>query len=133
MLSSSAWRAALSAQPSPVIVCVASSVPRTVATQALSYRRSHQRRCSSSKPSSPADGSKRITEGQSVPAAPAQTRTDGEKKAAARSSRRKPKDVAASCTMKTRDETMQNLPSVPSTHHIKGKGMPEYNLKGIVC
>lgn len=132
MISSTAWRAALSAQSSPAIICIATSVPRTVATQAISYRPSHQRRCSSSKPSSPADGSKRITEGQSVPAAPAQTRAEDEKKPAARNNRRKPKDVSASCTMRASNETIQNLPSVPSTHHIKGKGIWLYSNR-VLC
>jgi hypothetical protein len=123
MISSSARRVACSVQPTQIIGCVNSVAYRTVATQTLSYRRSHQRRSSSSKPSSPANGPKGISEGQAVPAAPAQARQDGNKKPAARASRRKPKDVAANCTVKARDEAMQNLPSVPSTHHVKSKGM----------
>lgn len=125
MLSSSVRRLAISAPPSQIPTYVASTVSRTVATHALNYRRPHQRRHSSSKPSSPADGPKGIAEGQAVPAAPAQSRSDGDKKPAARSTRRKAKDIAANCTVKARDETMQNLPSVPSTHHVKGKGIAD--------
>lgn len=123
MFSSSARRVVYSAQLSQVIGCVNSVVYRTAISQSISCRRSHQRRPSSSKPSSPANGSKGISEGQTVPAGPAQTRSDGDKKPSARSSRRNAKDVAANCTVKARDEAMQNLPSVPSTHHVKGKGM----------
>jgi len=123
MLSSSTRRVAFSVQPSQIIGCVNSAAYRTVATQTLSYRRSHQRRSSSSKSSSPANGPKGISEGQAVPAGPAQTRQGDDKKPAPRTSRRKAKDVAANCTVKARDEAMQNLPSVPSTHHVKSKGM----------
>jgi len=122
MISSSARRVACSVQPSQIIGCVNSAAYRRVATQTLSYRRSHQRRASSSKPPSPPNGPKGISEGQAVPAGPAQARQDGDKKPATRTSRRKPKDAAANCTMKARDEAMQNLPSVPSTHHVKSKG-----------
>jgi hypothetical protein len=123
MISSSARRVTYSIQPSQIINCVNSAAYRTVATQTLSYRRSHQRRASSSKPSSPANGPKGISEGQTLPAGPAQTRQDGDKKSGARTSRRKAKDVAANCTVKARDEATQNLPSVPSTHHVKSKGV----------
>lgn len=123
MISSSARRVAYSVQPSQIIGCVNLAVYRTVATQTLCYRRSHQRRSSSSKPSSPANGPKGISEGQAVPAGPTQARQDGDKKPAARTSRRKAKDVAANCTVKARDVAMLNLPSVPSTHHVKSKGI----------
>ena len=122
MLSSCVRRLVITGTPSQIPACASAAVSRTVTTHAFSHRRSHQRRHSSSKPSNPADGSKGVAEGQAVPAGPAQSRPDSEKKSTGRSNRRKAKDVAASCTVKARDETMQNLPSVPSTHHIKGKG-----------
>src|SRR5271168_363430 len=106
MLSSSVRRVAYSAQPSQIVACVNSAAYWTVATQTLPYRRSHQRRSSSSKPSSPANGSKGIAEGQTVPAAPAQTHSDGDKKPATRSSRRKAKDAAVNGMVKARDEAM---------------------------
>lgn len=122
MLSSCVRRLAVTGAPSQIPACASLAVSRTVSTHAPSHRRSHQRRHSSSKPSNPADGPKGIAEGQTVPEGPAQSQPDSEKKSTGRTNRRKAKDVAASCTVKARDETMQNLPSVPSTHHIKGKG-----------
>jgi hypothetical protein len=129
MLSSAARRLAASSQ---IPASALSTLSRTVTTHTLSYRRSHQRRHSSSKPSNPADGSNGITEGQGVPTGPAQSRPDGGKKSTGRTNRRKAKDVAASCTVKARDETMQNLPSVPSTHHVKGKGRIFTQYKGLL-
>jgi hypothetical protein len=120
MFSYSVRRATCSTQSSSISVSLKTTVPRS---QALSYRRLHQRRCSSSKPSGPPDGSKGVSEGQQVPSAPAQTRPEGDKKSVARASRRKAKDVTGNCVVKARDETMQNLPTVPNTHHIKDKGM----------
>ncbi|KFY01649.1 hypothetical protein V490_00822, partial [Pseudogymnoascus sp. VKM F-3557] len=117
MFTSSVRRAAFAAQPSPIAASLATSVPRAVSTQSLSCR-PLQRRYSSSKPSSPADGSKGVAEG-SVPAAPAQTRSEGAKKKTQRT--RKAKGAAAH-TVKGRDEAFDNLPSVPSTHHLQVKG-----------
>jgi hypothetical protein len=131
MISSSFWRVATTAPQTQLPAYVTSTVPRCVATHSLSYRRSHQRRYSSSKPSSPADGPKGIAEGQEVATAPAQGRTEGEKKASGRASRRKAKDVPASSTVKPKDEILHNLPSVPSTQHVKGKGKPP--LFEVVC
>jgi len=111
MFTSSTRRVALTSSQTPIIPCL-TTPPRAAASQALSYR-SHQRRCSSSKPSSPADGSKKVADGQ-VPTAQTQTQPDGEK----RSSGRKAEDVTANCTVKGRNKAMQNLPSVPSTNHI---------------
>ncbi|KFY64240.1 hypothetical protein V496_03386 [Pseudogymnoascus sp. VKM F-4515 (FW-2607)] len=116
MFTSSVRRAAFAAQPSPIAASLATSVPRAVSTQSLSCR-PLQRRYSSSKPSSPADGSKGVAEG-SVPAAPAQTRSEGAKKKTQRT--RKAKGAAAH-TVKGRDEAFDNLPSVPSTHHLQVK------------
>lgn len=117
MFSSSVRRAVLTAPPLPIILPVHNVAPRAATSQALSFR-SHQRRLSSSsssKPSSPADGSKGVTEGQAVPASPSQARPDGEKKAA-KAGRRKAKDASPGSANKA--DTMHNLPSVPSTSHI---------------
>ena len=125
MFSSTVRRAASSAPQTSIVSSLSGATPRAIATQALSYR-CHQRRFSSSKPSSPADGSKGVTEGQTVPAAPAKARAvkktktskpalEGEQKSQA--STKKAKDVASS-TVKGRDESMLHLPSVPSTQHI---------------
>lgn len=116
MFSSSVRRAASSAPQTSIASSLSSAAPRATTAKALSYR-CHQRRFSSSKPSSPADGSKGIAEGQTVPAAPAKVKSDGEQKSS-RASRRKAKDVAANSTVKGRDESMLHLPSVPSTQHI---------------
>ena len=119
MFTSSVRRAALAVQPSPIAASVATTLTRAVSTQGLPYRPS-QRRYSSSKPSNPADGSKGVAEG-SVPATPAQAQSEGPKKKSQRS--RKAKGAASSHTVKGRDEAMQNLPSVPSTHHLQVKGL----------
>jgi hypothetical protein len=116
MFSSTVRRAASSAPQTSIASSLSSTTPRATVAQALSYR-CHQRRFSSSKPSSPADGSKGIAEGQTVPAAPAKARPDREQKSS-RASRKKAKDVAANSTVKGRDESMLHLPSVPSTQHI---------------
>jgi hypothetical protein len=125
MLSSTVRRAASSAPQTSISSSLSSATTRAIAAQALSYR-CHQRRFSSSKPSSPADGSKGVAEGQDVPAAPTKTRSktkgasrarlEGEQKSQA--STKKAKDAAANSTVKGRDESMLHLPSVPSTQHI---------------
>ncbi|PQE29981.1 Duf1713 domain-containing protein [Rutstroemia sp. NJR-2017a WRK4] len=114
MFSSSVRRAAFTAPSTPTIPFISNATPRAITSHVLSYR-CHQRRLSSSKPSSPADGSKGVAEGQAVPASPSQARSNGEKKAS-RAGRRKGKDLSASSASK--DEAMHNLPSVPSTSHI---------------
>ena len=114
MFSSSVRRVASTAPPISTASSFSNSAQRAAASQALSYR-SHQRRYSSSKPSSPADGSKGVTDGQGVAAAAAHAPPEGEKKST-RSSKKKTKDGASSG--KGRDESIQNLPCVPSTHHI---------------
>jgi len=113
MFASSVRRVAFTAPQTPIASPLSTQTTRAAAS---SYR-SHQRRFSSSKPSSPADGSKRVGNGEAVPTTHTQAQPDSEKKAS-RTSKRKAKDVAASCTVKGRDEAMQNLPSVPSTNHI---------------
>jgi len=124
MFSSTVRRAASSAPQTSIANSLSSVTPRAIVSQALSYR-CHQRRFSSSKPSSPADGSKGVAEGEAVPAAPTKARSkakasksrlEGEQKP--QPSTKKAKDVAASSTVKGRDESMLHLPSVPSTQHV---------------
>ena len=124
MFSSTVRRAASSAPQTSIANAISSATPRAIVSQALSYQ-CHQRRFSSSKPSSPADGSKGVAERQAVPAAPTKARSkakaskvkaDGEQKSP--TSSKKAKDVAASSTVKGRDESMLHLPSVPSTQHV---------------
>ncbi|KUJ24119.1 uncharacterized protein LY89DRAFT_703330 [Mollisia scopiformis] len=93
MFSSSVRRVARAAPSVPITPSLSGATPRTIA---LSYR-SHQRRLSSSKPSSPADGS-------TPPAA--------------RVSKKKAREVAANATVKGRDASLLHLPSVPSTQHV---------------
>ncbi|KAH8679903.1 hypothetical protein BGZ60DRAFT_428198 [Tricladium varicosporioides] len=114
MFSSSVRRVAFTAPSIPIASSFITSAPRATASQALSYR-SHQRRYSSSKPSSPADGSKGVAQGQTVPATPTQARQDGEKKVT-RSSRKKARDSTTS--EKGKENSSHDLPSVPSTSHI---------------
>ncbi|KAM3088400.1 hypothetical protein ACMFMG_000044 [Clarireedia jacksonii] len=114
MFSFSVRRAVFTAPSAPIISLISNATPRAVASHVLTYH-CHQRRLSSSKPSSPANGSKGVTEGQAVPASPSQTRPNGEKKVS-RAGRRKAKDSSGSTASK--DEAMHNLPSVPSTSHI---------------
>jgi hypothetical protein len=103
MFSNSVRRAALAVKPTSAIV---SSAPRAVSTQALSCR-PLQRRYSSSKPSSPADGSKPVVDVAATP------RTENGK---SKKQRRKAKDAAP------KSDLTSNLPSVPSTGHLQGKG-----------
>jgi hypothetical protein len=118
MFSSSVRRAALTAPQAPIANSFTPTAPRTAVSQALSYR-SHQRRFSSSKPSSPADGSKGVAQGQELPAKPLQARPDGEKKSSRTGKgKRKTKDVLANNPVQGREGALSTLPSVPSTQHI---------------
>lgn len=109
MLPSSVRRVVSTApqSSSAVVSSLASSAPRA-ASYSLAYRpNTHQRRYSSSKPSS-SDGGERsdITARPSVPSSGASKAT-GEKR------KRKAKDVSAA----------PQLPSVPSTRHIKDEAL----------
>ncbi|PVH76367.1 hypothetical protein DL98DRAFT_465051 [Cadophora sp. DSE1049] len=108
MISSSVRRAAFMAPQIPIVSSfyLSSIAPRTATTssQLFSYR---QRRYSSSKPSSPADGSSGINE---IAAAPGKSKSKADGKG-----KKKGKDSAAN---KARDESTRYLPSVPSTQHI---------------
>ncbi|KAK4231165.1 hypothetical protein QBC38DRAFT_467004 [Podospora fimiseda] len=110
MLPSSAARrvvaaAATASAPAIVVSSLAPAAPKTGATFTLPYRPTglHQRRYSSSKPSNPSDGSRDFDARPSVPSS-GSSKTIGEKR------KRKTKDAAA------------QLPSVPSTKHIKDEG-----------
>ncbi|KAF4635440.1 hypothetical protein G7Y89_g2650 [Cudoniella acicularis] len=111
MFSSSVRKVASTVPSIPIASSFANSAPRATASKAFSYR-SHQRRYSSSKPSSPADGSKGVAQGQSVPTTPAQARPDGEKKTS-RSSRKKARDTAAAG--KAQEDSLHNLPKISAS------------------
>lgn len=107
-------RRVVSAAPSsPLVASLAASAPRSASAAVISsYGRTykpndngHQRRYSSSKPSSADDGSRDFAARPAVPAA-GESKTPGEKR------KRKAKDVSAA----------PPLPSVPSTRHIKDEG-----------
>ncbi|KAK0735046.1 hypothetical protein B0T26DRAFT_633788 [Lasiosphaeria miniovina] len=107
MLPSSVRRFASAAPQSPVISSLTSTIPRATATFGLSYKPNcHQRRYSSSKPSSPDDGSRDYASRPAVPA------SDGSKTT---EEKRKRKTKASSTT--------PQLPSVPSTRHIKDESL----------
>jgi len=125
MFSSSVRRVAFTTPQIP-IASLASSVPR--AASHATYR-SHQRRFSSSKPSSPADGSKGVAKGQAIAgASPVEGPTEGkaggnksepgDKQAQAEDKKSQRAGKRKISTTKGRDKIVQNLPSVPSTHHI---------------
>jgi len=121
MFSSSLGRVARSAPHpsiSPSITALTSTASIAASSRPFSYR-THQRRYSSSKPSSPPDSSGNTNPQQQAPAnASSGTRADGEKRSATRLSRRKAKEAAAEATVKGKDEALMNLPSVPSTPHL---------------
>jgi hypothetical protein len=101
------WTDSIAASPLPVL------------------RRTHQRRHSSSKPSSPPDGGSRSldtpAEATSKGTSPA-SKQDGDKRSTTRMGRRKSRDASVETAAKTKDETMLNLPSVPSTQHLHPHG-----------
>ena len=112
MLPSSVRRVVSTAPSSPVVASLASSTPRAAAAAAAvaAYSRAykpngHQRRYSSSKPSSPDDGSRDFAPRPAVPAS-GSSKSTGEKR------KRKAKDASVA----------PQLPSVPSTRHIKDEG-----------
>ena len=114
MLPSSVRRVVAAAPASPVVSTLASSVPRATATHALCFKRNgHQRRASSSKPSSPDNGSKDFSARPSVPSS--ERAKTGEAKSTGEKRRRKAKDAAPA---------VKPLPSVPSTQHLSQEGKP---------
>ncbi|KAK3382277.1 hypothetical protein B0T24DRAFT_600901 [Lasiosphaeria ovina] len=107
MLPSSVRRLASAAPQSTAVSSLTSTVPRATATFGLSYKPNcHQRRYSSSKPSSPDGGSRDYASQPAVPA------SDGSKTT---EEKRKRKTKASSTT--------PQLPSVPSTRHIKDESL----------
>ncbi|CAG8956859.1 hypothetical protein HYFRA_00012314 [Hymenoscyphus fraxineus] len=106
MFSSSIRRVASKPPSIPIASSFASCASRAAAAHALSTR-IPQRRYSSSKPSSPADGSKGVA--QSGP-------TTAIAQKGSRSSKKKNRDGNANG--KGKEEPVDNLPSVPSTQHI---------------
>ena len=109
MLPSSVRRVVAAAPQSHAVSSLASSVPRAAAAYGLPYQPKgfHQRRYSSSKPSSPDDGSRDFA-ARPVPASRAKTeKTKGSAKGAA-----------------------PQPPSVPSTRHIGDEGvfLPDYRM-----
>ncbi|KAL2199388.1 hypothetical protein P885DRAFT_75806 [Corynascus similis CBS 632.67] len=103
MLPSSVRRVVVAAPQSPTVSSLASAVPRAAASYSLPYRPTglHQRRYSSSKPSSPDDGSKDFA-ARPVPASRGSKseKSKGQAKAA-----------------------VPQPPSVPSTRHIGDEGL----------
>ncbi len=83
--------------------------------------RTHQRRNSSSKPSSSANGPRGITQQPDASTAGTRTRPEAEKRST-RLSKRKAKDVAIMTAAKGRDRSILNIPSVPTTNHVNPAG-----------
>lgn len=104
MIPSSVRRVVATASPS-----LTSSASRAAAVTLTGRTKCHQRRYSSSKPSSPDNGSKELAAGQSLPAAKATEAkaSGGEKR------KRRAKDASAQA---------KQLPSVPSTQHLSPEG-----------
>ncbi|TVY81606.1 hypothetical protein LSUE1_G005016 [Lachnellula suecica] len=108
MFSSSVRRVASTAPSTPIASSFSHSAHRAATSQALSYR-SHQRRYSSSKPSSPADGSRGVNNRREVLP---YGEVDGDKKRRKKAANGKGKDEAI-------QNLIQHLPCVPSTDHIE--------------
>ncbi|KAI9717658.1 MAG: hypothetical protein M1812_004603 [Candelaria pacifica] len=128
---SSAIRRLVRAHQSIPTASYVTGIPSTASITASSRQftlRSHRRRYSSSKPSSPPDDSTKVAPQQQTPSnTNSRTRADSDKRSVTRLSKRKAKDTAeeASTTRvpvkNSKDEEVSlniNLPSVPSTHHL---------------
>lgn len=102
MLPSSVRRVVSTAPQAPAAV-LSNLAPRAAATFSLSRPGRHQRRCSSSKPSSPNNGSDDLSAGQSSTPATRSRKTSTETRG------RKPKNAA---------QQAQKFPSVPTTQHM---------------
>lgn len=107
MINSSVRRAVATVSQQTPVFTTLSTAPR--AAVSLCHR-GHQRRYSSSKPSSPDNGPKDLAAGQSVPAAakPSDAKTSGEKR------KRRAKDAS---------EMVKKLPVVPSTAHLSPEAL----------
>ncbi|KAL9946885.1 hypothetical protein D7B24_008948 [Verticillium nonalfalfae] len=100
--------------PTPLVSSLSASAPRAAATVGIARPIRHQRRWSSSKPSSSDNGPKDIPGQSAVPASASsrsgQSKTTGEKR------KRKSKDSAER-------NASQKLPSVPSTQHLSQEAL----------
>ena len=103
MFSPSARRVAFKSPLAKVAPTISTTVSRVTASKALPSC-NHQRRLSSSKPSTPANGPKRVAEGQDLPTTSTRTKAEGEKKASPKAGRRKEKDAVAAKTGKGKEE-----------------------------
>ncbi|KAM0329196.1 hypothetical protein ACHAQA_004495 [Verticillium albo-atrum] len=113
MLPSTVRRVA-SVPPTPLVSSLSASAPRAAATVGIARPIRHQRRWSSSKPSSSDNGPKDIP-GQSAVPASASSRS-GDAKAGGEKRKRKSKDSADR-------NASQKLPSVPSTQHLSQEAL----------
>ncbi|KAH8899199.1 hypothetical protein GQ53DRAFT_873389 [Thozetella sp. PMI_491] len=116
MLPPSVRRVVAAAPQSPVVAAAfASPVPRAAGAYALSYRpNSHQRRLSSSKPSSPDNGPKDFSARPSVHPSSDRAKS-GDSKSPGEKRKRKAKEAAAPAA--------KPLPSVPSTQHLSQEAL----------
>lgn len=125
MLPSSVRRVATTAPQSPAFATFLSG-PRAAVT--LSGRPNcHQRRCSSSKPPSPDNGSKDISARQSVPASSAKSTptepTSSAEAAPAEAKTSKTKATGERRKRKTKDPSpAKQIPVVPSTQYLSKEG-----------
>ncbi|KAK3335976.1 hypothetical protein B0T19DRAFT_480597 [Cercophora scortea] len=107
MLPSSVRRAVAAAPQSTAVSSLTASAPRVAVTYGRSYNSGpHQRRFSSSKPSSPDDGSRDFAARPSVPASNSSSKSTSESKTTGE--KRKRKAPAA-----------PRVPSVPNTKYLK--------------
>lgn len=111
MFNSSVRRVVASSAPQAGRAALVSSAVKAVSTSAPVAFRGHQRRFSSSKPSSSDNGSSDISAGQSVPASTTSAPKSGSDKR-----KRKSKDTS------DRDASFKRLPSVPNTYHMSEEG-----------
>lgn len=128
MLSSSLSKVARRSTPNPLLSTISSRSPQvSVAASSRPFAaRTHQRRYSSSKTSNPpSDDPRAIAAASEAPAAkdgaPVVEEEVG-KRPATRLSRRKSKDASIETVEKAKTESIFNLPSVPSTHHLHPHG-----------
>ncbi|TDZ13552.1 hypothetical protein C8034_v006157 [Colletotrichum sidae] len=117
MLPSSVRRVVASTSQSPIVASLSTSAPRAAATftlQQVHRPGGHQRRWSSSSPSSPNNNGSRDIPGQNVHTSASSTSSSG--KASAEKRKRKSKESAEK-------DMMMSLPSVPSTQHLSQEAL----------
>ncbi|KAH6900030.1 hypothetical protein B0T10DRAFT_13457 [Thelonectria olida] len=115
MFSSSVRRVVSSAVSSGPQTGVVSALASSTSKAAPVFVRSHQRRCSSSKPSRSDNDSNDISAGQSVPTS---SSARGEGKASGEKRKRKSNKDASD-----RTASLKKLPSVPNTHHMSQEAL----------